>query len=98
MAWKYRCLRRPRTTQERRANGKRSFLEIDGYKIKLRAKRNYRNLPNAWDDIVIHDFCRQHLCWKKLRKTRWKRIKKIHPDWKVIWPFERTTRCGGFVS
>lgn len=47
--------RAPRTTQERRTNGKRSKWG--------RAKRNSRNLVNAWDD---HGYCHQKT-WKVKR-------------------------------
>lgn len=66
MGW----LRHPRTTQERRANGKRDILDIDGYKIRLRGKRNLTNLPEAWDDIGRSDW--RHHSWKRHRKTQYK--------------------------
>jgi hypothetical protein len=43
--------RRPQTQQERRLTGKREFLRIDDYQIKIRPRRNSANLPNAWDDL-----------------------------------------------
>lgn len=43
--------RNPKTTQERRANGRRDFLVIDGYVIRLRPCRNMANLVNSYDDI-----------------------------------------------
>lgn len=62
--------RRPRTTQERRANGKRHFLEIDDHKIKIRPRRNQANLVEAWDDLM-HSYW-GHRSWKRHRKTQWK--------------------------
>ncbi len=62
--------RRPRTTQERRANGKGLFLDIDEYRIKLRGKRNIPNLVDAWDDIMKSTW--GHRSWKRHRKTQWK--------------------------
>ena len=41
-------LRSPKTTQECRKE--QDSLENG---IKVRPKRNRRNLPNAWDDIVV---------------------------------------------
>lgn len=64
-------LRHMKTTQERRANGKRHFLEIDDYKIKIRPKRNATNLPEAWDDYWI-DVPKS---WKKHRRTQYKQNK-----------------------
>lgn len=57
-----------RTTQERRANGRRCLLKIDEYVVKLRPSRNYSNLPNSWDDI--NRCCMRS--WKKHRKTQYK--------------------------
>lgn len=58
-------IRRPRTTQERRRAGQRG-CGVDG--VKVRAKRNSRRLPCAWDDIWF----RLQRSWKKHRKTQWK--------------------------
>ena len=72
---RYRCHRRPTTTQERRANGKRNYLCFDEYKVPLRASRNMSNLVEAWDDVTrssIYD-----RSWKKFRKTQWKPKKDI---------------------
>lgn len=68
-----RILRRPRTTQERKANCTRNFLEFYGYKVKVRAKRNKINLPNAWDDVHI----RKQKSWKKLRRKQYKEPAKF---------------------
>ena len=61
-------MRYPRTTQERRVNGKSNILEIDEYHIKIRAKRNFRNLPNSYDDLWIY----YEKSWKKKRRTQYK--------------------------
>jgi hypothetical protein len=53
------ALRHPRTTQERRATGKRNKWG--------RAKRNFVNLPNAWDDFWV----KRQRSWKKKRKTQY---------------------------
>ena len=62
--------RKPRTTQERRANGQRGFLEIDEYRIKLRARRNQRNLVDSYDDL--NSTAWRHRTWKRHRKKQWK--------------------------
>jgi hypothetical protein len=51
-------LRRPKTTQERRAS-------MSGWN---RAKRNMKNLPNTWDD----NFREPLSNWKSYRKTQYK--------------------------
>lgn len=60
-------MRRVRTTNERR--------QIDAWKDeedapKVRAARNYRNLPNSWDDYMAHS----DRSWKtqSKRKNQWK--------------------------
>lgn len=68
MSWKAGFCRHPRTTQERRANGNRDFIRFDDFKIKSRAKRNRKNLPNSYDDI----WHQSQKSWKKLRKTQYK--------------------------
>lgn len=62
--------RRPRTTQERRENGKRNVLYFDDYEVKIRASRNMSNLVEAWDDIGRSDM--SHRTWKRYRKTQYK--------------------------
>lgn len=57
-------LRCPRTTQEKRM--------WEACEVKGRARRSPPNLPNAYDDIFIH----YEKCWKSLRKTKWKRIRR----------------------
>jgi hypothetical protein len=60
---KSKFLRHPRTTQERRANSK-GFR----HEYKVRARRNQKNLVEAWDDI----WNRSQRSWKKHRKTQYK--------------------------
>lgn len=60
----------PATTNERRQTQSRGcFLDVDGYEVKIRGCRNYKNLPNAYDDVVSMGSGRT---WKNNRKTRWK--------------------------
>ena len=73
-------LRHPRTTQERRANGKRSVLKFDEYEVRIRAKRT--RLPTSYDDIWVTDvlwswYDPNKICWKKKRKTKWKKVPNI---------------------
>lgn len=60
--------RHPKTTQERRVNGKRNLLFVDDYTIKLRAKRNYSRLPSNRDDIWF----KSSRNWKRHRRTQYK--------------------------
>lgn len=54
--------RNPKTTQERReSQDKNSSL--------FRAKRNFKNIPDAYDDILVS---RKGKCWKEKRKTQYK--------------------------
>lgn len=64
MSKRYRWLRHPRTTQERRLH---SDPELRPY---IRGKRSWKRLPNAWDDIFIP--FRENESWKKLRKTQYR--------------------------
>ncbi len=58
----------PRTRQEAaQAVATEEALEM-GFHIKIRAKRNARNLPNAWDDKPCHS----EKNWKRHRKSQWK--------------------------
>lgn len=67
MSW----LRHPRTTQERRYNGKRGICYDDGeYVVKIRCKRSQPMLPSLWDDIIRQDGC--HRTWKRHRNTQYK--------------------------
>ena len=62
--------RSPRTTQERRANGRRS-IHVDGeYVVRLRPCRSMRNLVDAWDDVFRNDW--SHRSWKRHRKTQYR--------------------------
>ena len=70
MGYKWRILRHPKTTQERRESGRRGFINEDDYRVKVRSKRNMKNLRNAWDDICRRDWNEKG--WKKLRKTQYK--------------------------
>lgn len=58
MGW----IRNPKTTQERRAAGKRNKV--------ARAKRNMANLPNSYDDFWVG----HQRCWKKHRKTKYRTV------------------------
>lgn len=62
--------RAPRTTQERRANGRRDILRIDGYEIRLRGKRSMPILPDTYDDLMRSDW--HHHSWKRHRLTQYK--------------------------
>ncbi len=86
----YYRLRRIRTTQEHRVNGKRSDPD---YKW-ARAKRCGKNLPNSWDDITT----RPQKTWKVKREKQYrdeKRGKKhviqvglCFDEWKLTQYFE----------
>lgn len=62
MSW----LRRPKTTQERRANS-----DVEHKKL-IRKKRSAKRLPNAYDDIIVDGYGKKHKSWKKLRKIKYK--------------------------
>ena len=64
---KYKVHRKPRTIQERRES--QGCLD-EPYKIKIRNKRNHRNLPNSYDDIKRSDY--ENKNWKEYRKTQYK--------------------------
>ena len=66
MSW----LRHMRTTQERRENGKRDFIVVEGYKVRIRAKRNQANLPCYWCDIFNRSW--EDRTWKRHRRTQYK--------------------------
>lgn len=63
-------LRHPKTTQERRANGRRNWMWIEGFRIKLRPCRNMINLIDTYDDPLRGDW--NHRTWKRHRKTQYK--------------------------
>lgn len=62
-------LKHPKTTQEKRMN-QETFDSVYGIFKIVRAKRNPRNLPDAWDDIRKTDASNRN--WKRYRKTQWK--------------------------
>jgi len=65
------CMRNPKTTAERRASQSRgSHIQIDGYLVKIRARRNAANLVDSWDDIMVG--WGNNRTWKKYRKNQWK--------------------------
>lgn len=61
-------LRRPRTTQERRAY---FHDDVSEYDVRIRGNRTPRALPNAWDDICRSDIF-NHKSWKRHRRHQWK--------------------------
>ena len=62
--------RRPTTQQVRRESCTRNFLDEDGFKVRVRPKRNQANIPNHYDDLIR---CVQRT-WKEHRKNQWKCI------------------------
>jgi hypothetical protein len=70
MARKYRSLRHPRTTQERRLN------YSDEHRRFTRGKR--RRLPTVWDDILLPYWRNEN--WKNLRKTQYRPVKITATD------------------
>lgn len=56
------CHRKPRTTQERRANQEKQWR---------RHKRSTKRLVDAWDDIIVYD----QRSWKKHRKKQYRDFK-----------------------
>lgn len=60
-----------KTTSERRiaaiAEHDEELLEVG---IRIRAKRNHKNIPNTWDDFYRKDT--DHRNWKRHRKHQWK--------------------------
>lgn len=79
MAHKAHFLRRPKTTQERRANGTRK--ERHEFDYKIRAKRNAKNLVDAWDDICTSV------------STGWKAQTKRKTQYKAIKIEDQTSNC-----
>jgi len=66
----YRDYKIPATSNERRKTQCRgNKLHIDGYDVKIRASRNYNNLPDTWDEVITMGAGRS---WKNNRKTKWK--------------------------
>jgi|LakMenE01Jun11ns_1017448.scaffolds.fasta_scaffold8523918_1 hypothetical protein len=63
--------RKPRTTQERRANGPRcQWVWHDEYRVKYRARRSMCMLVEAWDDLPRSDY--NFRSWKRHRRTQYK--------------------------
>jgi hypothetical protein len=72
MGWFGSCYRLPSTTQERRA----WFAAIDdgydvGRPVKIRRRRSYRGLPDAWDDWPR---AKRGRSWKVHRRTQYKPV------------------------
>ncbi len=66
------CWRHPKTTAERReAAHVRYDEELREYNIRPRAKRNFRNLPNVWDDFRRSNVYSKSWKYQK-RKYQWK--------------------------
>lgn len=69
----YRCFRRPRTTQERRANGYRYDRDICGdSRVHLRFRRSASRLPSNRDGL--HRSNMEDRSWKGFRKTQYKAV------------------------
>jgi hypothetical protein len=60
----YWIMRRPRTTQERRANQEWRVVDFKW----CRASRHPKRLVDAWDDIMSH----HDNCWKSHRLTQYR--------------------------
>ena len=73
-----RIFRRPRTTNERRAhfsnNATEEILESYGVALKLRQKRKWHMLPNAYHDLSL----RYQRNWKEHRSAQRKNIRNIN--------------------
>src|SRR4029077_7879709 len=73
-----RLFRRPRTTNERRAhfsnNATEEILESYGVALKLRQKRKWHMLPNAYHDLSL----RYQRSWKEHRGTQRKSASNIN--------------------
>jgi hypothetical protein len=96
-----RCFRRPRTTNERRANCAvntlTEVLENHGLAFKVRPKRSSHRLPTVYDDI----FLRRQRSWKEYRRTQQKVVgsvnRRIHspPIWVEETPYGDLNRLLG---
>jgi hypothetical protein len=63
------CHTRPKTTQERRYTCVRGqFINCEDYIVRIR--RNWKNIPNAWDDKIISSL--SHKSWKRHRRTQYR--------------------------
>jgi hypothetical protein len=88
-----RLFRRPRTTNERRANcaitTPTEVLESHGLAFKVRPKRSSHRLPTAYDDISFH----HQRSWKEYRRTQRKVVgsinRRMHSP--PFWVLERAT-------
>ena len=73
-----RMFRRPKTTNERRAhfsnNATEEILESYGVALKLRQKRKWHMLPNAYHDLSL----RYQRCWKEHRRNQLKNAGSIN--------------------
>ena len=73
-----RIFRRPRTTNERRAhfsnNATEEILESYGVALKLRQKRKWHMLPNAYHDLSL----RYQRSWKEHRRNQQKSAGSIN--------------------
>ena len=64
--------RRPRTTQEKRANGPRNGRGMfEGHPVRIRSKRNACRLPSSWDDLLAFS---DHRSWKRSRLTQYRPV------------------------
>lgn len=63
--------RHMRTTSERRISAiSECDEELLEYGVRIRGRRNHKNLPNAWDDEYRRDINTRN--WKKYRKHQWR--------------------------
>jgi hypothetical protein len=73
-----RIFRRPRTTNERRAhfsnNATEEILQSYGVALKLRQKRKWHMLPNAYHDLSL----RYQRSWKEHRSAQRKNTRNIN--------------------
>jgi hypothetical protein len=69
MSGKY-GLRHPRTTNERRAFGLYIDLAREYNELKVKWRRSYKNLVDAWDDILVSSW--HDNGWKSHRKTQYR--------------------------
>jgi hypothetical protein len=73
-----RMFRRPKTTDERRAhfsnNATEEILQSYGVALKLRQKRKWHMLPNAYHDLSL----RYQRSWKEHRGTQQKNARSIN--------------------
>ena len=71
--------RRPKSFNERKAAEAHKLDEdIKFYGVKIRAKRNFNNLIDSWDDYPRRDWGAKN--WKVYRKTQWKEKVNHHKN------------------